>query len=623
MSRKICSFDASVLKINDDAPVKVTFLKSNGGDHFFGFYAMADGTFYDVRALFANTDGNALISGVSSVFLGSRLNGKTPVFFVIENGYALNKEEEWFADASAGHGGIWKFLKRPLSEDLTPSLAQGKIVWLNPDGEIAEEAQNADLSTPCPVLVWQSNGGRVYAVKGRIFHSFGYGLNAGLNPDGQYRFSVTPQEESAAVILDFDDVAAQRSELSFSLHLGERNLAALTRNRVITILPERVQIQTPVLSVTVEIPEDFDDTLYLEGFEQQRTIPAAGVTFLIEGLDTNRLTIRGEASLDVYESLLSRVKIRTAASAAAKSDVRIAFQTEKEELSVIGKADILSEKAQAASLLARLPLSKEENAFPITLFKEAEQQANGQKNPSADLPSFITQPVSMTPVIKTPANGKTVLITGGAGKRGAAVAHAFAASGYNVIIHCHTAVAQATHLVEELRQKYRIKASYFRADFNSYDETADLIPMVTKTYGFIDILVCHAFAFAKDETAQSWDENMAINLRAPFILMRSFAVSLPKGREGTVISVFSHSPNELSSYALTCSSLPELTSLAAQVYKNKIKVAGLEVSASPSDDAQNKKVAETICFMAQNPVVSGQILRLDPTGAAEKKTSLF
>ncbi|MBR1778554.1 MAG: SDR family NAD(P)-dependent oxidoreductase [Alphaproteobacteria bacterium] len=626
MLHKVCFLDASLLRINDGAPVKVTFLNAQHAGHFVGFYSVADGVFQDVRVLFPNAGGESLIPGVSSVFLGSRLNGRTPVFFVIENGYSLNKDAFWFQDAIAGHSGFWHFLKPASQEGLVPALNQGKIVWQHAGGDAVEPAQPADLGTACPVLVWQSNGGQVFVVKGQIFHSLGSGVHAALNPDQHCRFLVAPQEDKASVTLNFIETAAQKAELAFSLQIGERNVSSLTRNRVTAAVSEWPQIQTPVLSAIVEIPEDFEDTLYLDGFENQTTLPIGGIVFSVEGSHTNKLIIKGKSDLNLYEGLLSCVKIRTEASAAAKSDVRIVLQTEKEESVIHGQADILSEKAQVSSVLSGLPLSK--NAaegtghFPAGLFDDI-LPARSENAPSDELPSFLTQPVVPQAVVKAPSNGKTVLISGGACKRGSAAAHAFAARGYNVIIHCHTAAAQATHLVEELRQLYHVKTAYFRADFVSFEETTDLIPAVTKTYGPIDVLVCLASAFVKEETAQGWETNMAVNLRAPFLLTRAFAHDLPKGREGTVIAVFSEPPKELSSYALANTALPELMLLAADSCRDKVRVNGLAVGGALSEEAQNKKIAEMVCFLAENPIVSGQTVKIEAAGLSEKKTSLF
>ena len=147
--------DASILRIRDAVPVKATFLETASDGHFFGFCTLEDGKLTEARTLFANVGASALIPNVSSVFLGNRLGGKTPVFFVIENGYELNKGTSWFNDAACGQNGFWKFLK-PAESGLVPALEQGKTVWKNAGGQTVCPAVDATVETVRPVLVWQA-----------------------------------------------------------------------------------------------------------------------------------------------------------------------------------------------------------------------------------------------------------------------------------------------------------------------------------------------------------------------------------------------------------------------------------------------------------------------------------
>lgn len=632
MVKKPFFLDASVLRVNDGTPVKVTFLESRTNGHFVGFYTLDAGVFRDIRTLFPNVGSDTLISNVSSVFLGNRLNGKTPVFFVVENGYALNKDAAWFNDAAGGRNGFWKFLKPPEEDGLTPVLEQGEIVWRRPDGETAAPAQEAESGTHRPVLVWQSNSGRIFVLKGNIFHSFGYGLYPELNPDSARRFLLTPQEDNASVILNFTDGASrpaeQKPEISFCLHIGERNFAALTRNRIAGVVSPFPEIDGSVLSADVEIPDDFDDALFLEGFEDQQTLPAAGTTFRIE-TRSGGLLIKGEAAPAVYEALLSCVKIRTDASAKAKSAVKVTLRTAKGEIEKSGETEILSEKAQLPSLLTGVPLPKTPERTGKIFPEIMPSFVSDEKND--DLPSFLTQPLpsetaapavaSGLPAVsaKQPCAAKTALITGGAHRRGKEIAHALAARGYNVIVHCHTAVAEATHLVEELRQTYHVKAAYFRADFNSFDETADLLNSISGTYGSVDLLVCQAGTFSAEETAAGWDVNTAVNLRAPFMLINAFVRCLPKGRIGCVISIHHQPPEEFSSYALCCLATDALIGWAARQFKDKIRINGLAVACGRQDESVERQIVDSVCFLAQTPLVSGQILKVDGTCSGEKK----
>lgn len=616
MAKKSFFLDASVLRINDGTPVKVTFLEALSGGHFVGFYTLDAGTFRDIRTLFPNVGPDTLISNVSSVFLGNRLNGKTPVFFIVKNGHTLNKDAVWFNDAAGGRNGFWKFLKPPEEDGLTPVLEQGEIVWRRADGETVAPAREAGPGTHRPVLVWQSNNGRIFVLKGDIFHSFGYGLYPGLNPDQTRRFLLTPQEDNASVVLSFS--GGEKPEISFCLHIGERNFAALTRNRVIGAVLPLPEISGPVLSACIEIPDDFDDVLFLEGFEDQQTLPAAGTTFLIESKGC-RLFIKGEAAPAVYEALLSCVRIRTDASAAAKSAVKVTFQTTKGEIVKSGETEILSEKAQLPSLLAgsaALPKTVPPADRPGKIFSEIMPSLAAEEK-NDDLPAFLTQPLPAE--IKQPPAAKTALVTGGAHRRGREIAHALAARGYNVIVHCHTAVAEATHLVEDLRQTYQVKTAYFRADFNSFDETQDLLDSVSRTYGPVDLLVCQAGAFSPEETAAGWDINTSVNLRAPFLLMNAFARCLSKGRVGSILSVYHQPPDEFSSYALSCLAMDSLVGWAARRFKDKIRVNGLAVTCGQYDESVERRIIEAVCFLALTPGVSGQILKFDGACPGEKK----
>ncbi len=630
MPRNNCSLDASVLRINDGDPVKVTFLNADNNGHFIGFYVMADGAFQEIKTLFANAGREALIPGVSSVFLGSRLNGKIPVFFVIENGYFLNRDASWFQEAVNGHGGFWLFLKPASSEDAFPLLDQGKIVWSTKDGASLEPAEPADQETASPVLVWQSNSGRVSVVKGKIFHSTGYGLRKWLNPDQWHRFMMTPQNDGSSVELDFIDLVSGKKELSLNLQIGERNFGALMTNRILCAsgMPE---FQSPVLSVTVDIPDEFEDTLYVDGFENEKTLSVADSMFTVTGAGTNHLKIEGKASADVYSAVLSAVKVGTEASALAESDVKLTFRTEKDETVVTGRIDILSERVQkpfapaGLSLPEKIPVINRGASIPSLPVSLPDTLLSPvvKEQTTDDLPAFLKQPVPSPAALTVPANGKTVLITGGASLTGQLIAHAFAASGYNVIIHCNTAVAQATRLVGELQQKYQIKSAYFRADFNSYEETADMISALMKTYGAVDVVVSNTFFRTKEETAQSWETNTAVNLRAPFLLIRSLAAALPKGREGTFVCVFQEASRDFSSYALSCSCLPEMIARAAEAYQDKVRINGLSVIGEITGESQRAKISESVRFLAQIPVVSGQTVKLDIGISAGKKTSLF
>lgn len=623
-------FDASVLRIGDSTPVKVTFLGAETGGHFIGFYTFDGGAFRDIRTVFSNVGPDTLIPNVSSVFLGSRLNGKTPVFFIAENGYALNKGADWFSDAAAGKNGFWKFLTPPEHENAVPVLEKGEIVWTDLETGTSVAASDARQGTARPVLVWQTNDGRLFRMKGRLYHSFGFGVYPDLNPDGRRHSVLVLEEETSSVVLNFVGAAAEnlmtKPLVSLRLQIGERNFAALVRNRVIGGLSLDMDSEQTVSSAVVEIPDEFEDTLYLEGFEDQQMLPVAGTTFQIESKD-GRMILKGDASAAVYEALLSRVKVRTDASAPSKSAVTVTFRTDKGELARKGEVEILSETVKDAAVLSSvtsLPISVPPPAEKRPrIFEEAARKTDLSKND--DLPSFLTEPLSAL-AVKPASLGKTVLITGGAYSAGKSITQMLASRGYNVIVHCHTAAAEAAHLVEDVRQAYGVKAAYIRADFSVYDETADLIEAVSGTYGTIDVLINNASAFVQEETAgtaDAWAANTAVNLQAPFILSQDFVRALPKGKEGVILNLFENAAlGEFSSYALCCSALRELTLMTARAFAPRVRANAVAV-AKVKEETYFDEIAQAVCYLMETSLITGQILTLGGasvlTHAPEKK----
>lgn len=61
------------------------------------------------------------------------------------------------------------------------------------------------------------------------------------------------------------------------------------------------------------------------------------------------------------------------------------------------------------------------------------------------------------------------LITGATGGIGKATCHVLARLGVSIAVHYHSAKDGAETLVEELRQKYSVRAECFQADMGDFD----------------------------------------------------------------------------------------------------------------------------------------------------------
>lgn len=161
------------------------------------------------------------------------------------------------------------------------------------------------------------------------------------------------------------------------------------------------------------------------------------------------------------------------------------------------------------------------------------------------------------------------LITGAAMRLGESMARHLAAKGWNVAIHYNNSSVKATALAEELRlhfpdQKFEI----FKADLCSSEETESLIPAVIEKMGIPGLLINNASVFGpsliKNTSSTLFDQQIHVNLRAPFILIRSFASLC---RQGTIINLtdtrITTNKSGHAAYTLAKKSLWELTKMAA------------------------------------------------------------
>jgi NAD(P)-dependent dehydrogenase (short-subunit alcohol dehydrogenase family) len=145
-------------------------------------------------------------------------------------------------------------------------------------------------------------------------------------------------------------------------------------------------------------------------------------------------------------------------------------------------------------------------------------------------------------------NGKSVIITGATSGIGRAAAAAFAAERSHLVLvgrdqgALHAAVAE----VESAGGRGVACA----ADVTADDAPERIVRSALDAYGGIDVLVNAAGVIAtgtlETTTDEAWDAMMALNLRAPFRLMREALPHL-RSRRGAVVNV--SSVNGLRSFA--------------------------------------------------------------------------
>jgi len=228
---------------------------------------------------------------------------------------------------------------------------------------------------------------------------------------------------------------------------------------------------------------------------------------------------------------------------------------------------------------------------------------------------------------------RTAIVTGGARRIGAALTRALAADGWHVLIHCHQSRAEAEALAAELDGARVVVADLATADC---DETifAALAGMPPPA-----LLVNNASRFdydALDDFAiDDWDAQMAINLRAPTLLIRRFADSLADGAGGLVVNLLDAKlaqPNpDFFSYTVSKFGLAGVTELAARVLAPRgIRVCGIAPGITLLSGPQSRdnfdevhrmnalrrgvtvdEIVAALRFLIASPTITGQTITID------------
>jgi NAD(P)-dependent dehydrogenase (short-subunit alcohol dehydrogenase family) len=164
--------------------------------------------------------------------------------------------------------------------------------------------------------------------------------------------------------------------------------------------------------------------------------------------------------------------------------------------------------------------------------------------------------------------GKTVIVTGATSGIGRASAQLFASEGASVV-----AVGRKTDELAETSTAVRKaggQAATCAVDVTSDEAPAKIVDAAIAAFGQIDVLVNAAGIIAaaplETTTDELWDSMMAVNVRAPFRLMRAALPHL-KARKGTVVNVSSVNglrsfPNVLA-YNVSKAAVDHLTRCAA------------------------------------------------------------
>lgn len=180
--------------------------------------------------------------------------------------------------------------------------------------------------------------------------------------------------------------------------------------------------------------------------------------------------------------------------------------------------------------------------------------------------------------------GKIAVVTGSTSGIGRGIAEHFAGLGASLVIHGRDRT-DGLETVRRCRAAGR-EAEYFDGDLTSEAVCRGLIDFAVNRFGALDILVNNAGDVGRGDVEHipvaRWDAIMAVNLRAPFILLQAAIAPMRARGGGSVINIGSIlayvGEPKLGAYSVSKGGLMTLTKNAASLLnRDRIRVNQINV----------------------------------------------
>jgi pteridine reductase len=150
--------------------------------------------------------------------------------------------------------------------------------------------------------------------------------------------------------------------------------------------------------------------------------------------------------------------------------------------------------------------------------------------------------------------GKTVLITGGAKRVGAAICRRLHAAGANLMLHYRASAGEARLLQAELNHTRPKSVALIQADLLDLSKLPSLVEQTLQTFSRLDALVNNASSFSQtpvgEITEGAWNDLIGTNLQVPLFLAQAAAPALKKA-QGAIVNLSDiHAERPLKNYVI-------------------------------------------------------------------------
>lgn len=231
---------------------------------------------------------------------------------------------------------------------------------------------------------------------------------------------------------------------------------------------------------------------------------------------------------------------------------------------------------------------------------------------------------------------RVALITSGGVRLGRAISEGLAEDGYDLVIAYNTSASGADETAAYARGLGR-RVATVRVDLATVEAADVLAEAVRSEFGRLDLLVNSAASFRTmpllEVNAEEWDTVMAVNLRAPHLVVRALAGLLRESR-GSVINITDLSAfqawSQYPHHAVSKAGLAHLTRIQARTLAPEVRVNAIAPGAVlPPDDwaperwdalaeravlgrvGNPRDVVQAVRYLVDAQFVTGHVLPVD------------
>ncbi|MBX0331464.1 SDR family oxidoreductase [Oscillochloris sp. ZM17-4] len=233
-----------------------------------------------------------------------------------------------------------------------------------------------------------------------------------------------------------------------------------------------------------------------------------------------------------------------------------------------------------------------------------------------------------------PAARPAALVTGGAVRLGRAIALALAAAGHDIALHYGRSAAAAAETAAQIRA-LGVACHLVPHDLGDVAGIPALVERARDALPDLRVLINSASAYTQATigatTAEIFDQQLAVNLRAPFFLTQAFARQVGAGHVINIIdNKIAFNQFQYAAYLLAKKSLAEFTRMAAVELAPGVQVNAVAPGVvMPADTRSEAYIAwrvggiplrrqgaadditGAILYLLSSPFVTGQILTVD------------